>query len=225
MEGRLDSLDMVHSDWLGMMHLDLPNVVGLEWCCQLKLAEVASALWYFLSCRIRVGLAPLPTPLLRANLKLVCHVFENLGMGQTVKTRGIKFLRWKHKTFPNQSQLKKIYFWSLKRPMSTFSPRKEEFLNESSKKKWWVQILTTWREDREMNRWTEWTIITTKQTNISTNGLTDQIDELREIFGSMRRWMKRKEPKKKGLTEERDNGSAQMLQNKSSVYIVDVYII
>ena len=24
---------------------------------------------------------------------------------------------------------------------------------------------------------------------------------------------------------ERDNGSAQMLQNKSSVYIVDVYII
>lgn len=37
--------------------------------------------------------------------------------------------------------------------------------------------------------------------------------------------MKRKEPKKKGLTEERDNGSAQMLQNKSYVYIVDVYII
>ena len=110
MEGRLDSLDMVHSDWLGMMHLDLPNVVGLEWCCQLKLAEVASALWYFLSCRIRVGLAPLPTPLLRANLKLVCHVFGNLGMGQTVKTRGIKFLRWKHKTFPNQSQLKKNLF-------------------------------------------------------------------------------------------------------------------
>lgn len=37
--------------------------------------------------------------------------------------------------------------------------------------------------------------------------------------------MKRKEPKKKGLTVERDNDSAQMLQNKSSVYIVDVYII
>ena len=36
--------------------------------------------------------------------------------------------------------------------------------------------------------------------------------------------MKRKEPRKKGLTE-RDNGSAQMLQNKSYVYIVDVYII
>lgn len=37
--------------------------------------------------------------------------------------------------------------------------------------------------------------------------------------------MKRKEPKKKGLTEVRDNSSAQMLQNKSYVYIVDVYII
>lgn len=37
--------------------------------------------------------------------------------------------------------------------------------------------------------------------------------------------MKRKESKKKGFTEERDNGSAQMLQNKSYVYIVDVYII
>ena len=150
MEGRLDSLDMVHSDWLGMMHLDLPNVVGLEWCCQLKLAEVASALWYFLSCRIRVDLAPLPTPLLRANLKLVCHVFGNLGMGQTVKTRGIKFLRWKHKTFPNQSQLKKIYFWSLKWPMSTFSPRKEEFLNESSKKS---DECRYWLREEKTEKW------------------------------------------------------------------------
>ena len=150
MEGHLDSLDMVHSDWLGMMHLDLPNVVGLEWCCQLKLAEVASALWYFLSCRIRVDLAPLPTPLLRANLKLVCHVFGNLGMGQTVKTRGIKFLRWKHKTFPNQSQLKKIYFWSLKWPMSTFSPRKEEFLNESSKKS---DECRYWLREEKTEKW------------------------------------------------------------------------
>lgn len=225
MEGRLDSLDMVHSDWLGMMHLDLPNVVWLEWCCQLKLAEVASVLWYFLSCRIRVDLAPLPTPLLRANLKLVCHVFGNLGMGQTVKTRGIKFLRWKHKTFPNQSQLKKNLFLITQMTNVYIFPKKRRIFEWKFQKKWWVQILTTWREDREMNRWTEWTIITTKQTNMSTNGLTDQIDELREIFGSMRRWMKRKEPKKKGLTEERDNGTAQMLQNKSSVYIVDVYII
>lgn len=173
MEGRLDSLDMVHSDWLGMMHLDLPNVVWLEWCCQLKLAEVASVLWYFLSCRIRVDLAPLPTPLLRANLKLICHVFGNLGMGQTVKTREIKFLRWKHKTFPNQSQLKKIYFWSLKWPMSTFSPRKEEFLNESSQKsdecRYWLREEKTekwigeqneqynhhYKANKHINQWTD----------------------------------------------------------------------
>ena len=35
----------------------------------------------------------------------------------------------------------------------------------------------------------------------------------------------KEEAEEKGLTEERDNGSAQMLQNKSYVYIVDVYII
>lgn len=97
-------------------------------------------------------------------------------------------------------------------------PKKRRIFEWKFQKKWWVQILTTWREDREMNRWTEWTIITTKQTNISTNGLIDQIDELREMFASMRRWMKGKEPKKKGLTEVRDNGSAQMLQNKSCVH-------
>lgn len=35
----------------------------------------------------------------------------------------------------------------------------------------------------------------------------------------------KEEAEEKGLTEERDNGSAQMLQKKSYVYIVDVYII
>ena len=35
----------------------------------------------------------------------------------------------------------------------------------------------------------------------------------------------KEEAEEKRLTEERDNGSAQMLQNKSYVYIVDVYII
>ena len=150
MEGRLDSLDMVNSDWLGMMHLDLPNVVGLEWCCQLKLAEVASALWYFLSCRIRVGLAPLPTPLLRANLKLVCHVFGNLGMGQTVKTRGIKFLRWKHKTFPNQSQLKKLIFDHSNDQCLHFPQEKKNFWMKVPKKS---DECRYWLREEKTEKW------------------------------------------------------------------------
>ena len=45
---------------------------------------------------------------------------------------------------------KKTYFWSLKWPMSTFSPRKEEFLNESSKKS---DECRYWLREEKTEKW------------------------------------------------------------------------